>query len=130
GTCRMRNGSLIAAASVVLVANGFALVHAARNRSGEPDADVVLTDRELNYIKDSDDSGVALRLNWQNPNAGLYLAPIHDVKGEEDLSFIWLDQQKLVSLGFDCSIAPSALRADEFYRRQRPRAVFVALEYE
>ena len=43
----MKRTSLLAAAAIVLIANTFALVHAARNRSGSPESDVTLTQREL-----------------------------------------------------------------------------------
>jgi hypothetical protein len=110
----VKHVSLFAAAAVVLVANGFALVQAARNRFGNPDAEVVLTNRELSYLKDPDDSGVTLILRWQ-----------YDAK-----SPIWRDPQMLRSLGFDYSVPVSDSRADEFYGRQLPRTAFVALEYD
>lgn len=45
----MKAATLIAAGSVVMIANAFALLHAGRNRSGSADAQVTLTERELHY---------------------------------------------------------------------------------
>lgn len=114
----MRYASLVAAVALVLLANAFALLHAARNRSGEPEAEITLTDRELSYYRHPDDSGVALRLRWVDPHPVLYSgAP-------------WLDQTRLEELGFDCRVAPSDAKASSFYSRQIPRAGWVALEYD
>src|SRR5271155_710139 len=64
----MKRGSLFAAAAIVLIANGFALAHSWRDRSGPVDADIVLTERELPQAFDTDDenSGVALNFSWDD----------------------------------------------------------------
>ena len=99
----MKFVSLFAAAALVILANVFALVHAAINRSGHPDAEITLTERELNYFAGSDDSGVALNLRWVDtsivPNAP---APPPD----QQVSTL-LNQAKLEELGFDCHVDPS-----------------------
>ena len=107
----MKNGSFAAAALVVVVANGFALLHAARNRMGQPNATITLTERELSRVPTDDNSGVALMLNFQYPNG------------------TWLSREKLSSLGFDCGVEPARSGARDFYERQVPRSAFVALEY-
>jgi hypothetical protein len=117
----LKNGSLAAAAVVVAAANGFALQHAERNRMGQPDAAVILTERELRMVRTDDDSGVSLMLNFQDPNGGWY--------GERLQREGWLNREKLSTLGFDCSVDPSDKRASNFYERQVPRSGFVALEY-
>jgi hypothetical protein len=121
--------SLFAAGAVVLVANGFALVHAARNRAGTPEGDVVLTDRELNYFKDPDDSGVRLTLQWQ----GSPYFPVRNINRNdhpEDHPPDWMDASGLRALGFDCHVDPATPAAAEFYSRQPSRTAFVALEYD
>jgi hypothetical protein len=118
----MNRVSLFAAGALVLLANGFALTHAARNRSGEPEADFVLTGRELpsrNYRKE--DSGVELFLNWLSPDTGS--------GWQRFQSYTWLQRQKLSELGFDCSMEPSLADSEVFYRRQRARRAFAAFEY-
>lgn len=117
----MKNGSLAAAAVVVVVANGFALLHAARNRMGQPDAVITLTERELSRVRTEDDSGVSLMLSFQDPNRIWY---VENLRQEA-----WLNREKLSTLGFDCSVDLSDTRASNFYERQVPRSGFVALEY-
>jgi hypothetical protein len=69
-----------------VVAKGVALLHAARNRMGQPDATITLTERELRTEHTDTDSGVSPMLNFQIPKgAGLNLA-------------------KLTTLGFGCSV--------------------------
>ena len=121
----MKQASLLAAAVLVLLANAVALINAARNRSGQPDAQIVLTERELTYYPDPDDSGIALGLTWVDPGAMFYFASAPDSEAR-----IWLNEPKLAELGFDCGMAPSDPNASAFYSRQTPRTGFVALEYD
>jgi hypothetical protein len=118
----LKRASLLVAASVVLIANAFALLHAWRNRSGPVESDITLTERELFSFYDatSDDSGVTVNLHWTDPQQG-YM-PDDPVR--------WLDRKTLQELGFDTSVAPSDTAASEFYQRQRARRAFVALEYD
>jgi hypothetical protein len=122
----MKYTSLAAAVIIVLLSNAFALLHAARNRSGAPDAQIALTDRELTYYRDADDSGVALNLIWLDLNSryGPWISP-------GDNSKPWMNRQVLESLGFDCSVDLSdPSTAASFYARQSPRKGFIALEYD
>lgn len=118
----MKRASLLAAVAVVLVANGFALAHAWRNRSGPVTSDITLTQRELPepYRMQNEDSGVTLNLRWVDTHGPFYFPDRSP----------WLDQGMLRELGFDTSVAPSDATASEFYQRQRARRVFVALEYD
>jgi hypothetical protein len=122
----MKNLSLGAAAAVVLIANTFSLIHAARNRSGEPDARITLTERELTFYRDPDDSGVELRLTWRDGNSPFFK---WEPNAGEIGPGLWLDRQKLQALGFDCGVAPSDPKAPSFYARQLPRPAFIALRY-
>jgi hypothetical protein len=123
----MKHASLSAAAALVLLASAFALVHAARNRSGDIETDIVLTQRELYYYGDPDDSGVALTLRWVDSGAPRYSTA---VKPEEVEARNWLDRKKLTELGFDCHLDPSDKDAYSFYNRQSARTAFAALEYD
>ncbi len=133
----MKHASLLAAAAVVLLANAIALIHAQRNRSGQADAEITLTDRELNYHRDSDDSGVALTLRWLDART-IYYAGTPAERGaiyfpgppENAEASAWLDRSKLEDLGFDCSVAPEDPKAESFYAKQIPRTGFAALEYD
>ena len=123
----MKHASLGAAAAVVLLANAFALVHAARNRSGETQTGIALTDRELYYRHDSDDSGVALTLRWVDHGSQGY-SPF--LTPDDLVAATWLNQSKLRELGFDCSVNPADQNASSFYARQSARTGFAAFEYE
>jgi len=119
----MNRVSLLAAGGIVVIANAFGLVHAWRNRGGPPEAEITLSERELAlpYAASEDDSGVALQLRWMMPG---------DSSGPRP-SMPWLDGEKaLRELGFDTSLPVSTTGDWEFYRRQRARLAFVALEYE
>ena len=113
----MRRAGPVLAAAVVLVANAFALVGVARNRAGAPEAEVLLTERELPLAPWSDDStGVFLQLEWQRSLRG------------SRLEMPWFDRAKLESLGFDCSRFEKESRAR--YGRLVPRRAYVVLEYD
>jgi len=120
----LKNGSLAAAAVVVVVANGFALLHAERNRMGQSDASITLTERELSMVRTDDDSGISLLLNFQDPNRTWYVET-----NRQEGWLNWLNREKLSTLGFDCSVDPSDPRARDYYERQVPRTGFVAVEY-
>src|SRR5450755_1173753 len=111
----MKRGSLVAAVIVVLLANGFALLHAWRNRSGPVESDITLTQRELlrSYDTIDDDSGVALNLQWIDKQWPMLSSPSP-----------WLDQKILQEVGFDTRVAPSDKAASDFYARQRARRAF------
>ena len=121
----MKHASLAAAAAIVVLSSAFALLHAARNRTGNPDAQITVTDRELKYYREPDDSGVALNLTWVDSNAQ-YAPWIY----QDETWVPWLNQQILQGLGFDCSVAPADRGADTFYARQQPRRGYVALEFD
>ena len=121
----MKNLSLIAAVAVLLIGNAAALIDATRNRSAV-ESEITLTTRELRYRRDPDNSGVELQLRWTNSNEQRWSY------GENRLdqnAKPWFDEQKLRSIGFDCSVPASDQGAQEFYNRQIPRSAFVALEY-
>jgi hypothetical protein len=116
----MRRWGPILAIAWVLVAAAITLLGVARNRAGEPDADVVLTERELSlpgWIEE-ESNGLALHINWRGPR---YPA---------SPDTMWLDRAKLESLGFDCSYPVEAPSALEHYERMLPREVVLVLEYE
>ncbi len=114
----MKLTSLLAAVAIVLVADSVALMHARANRTGAAEAEIILTQRELtpSYAAD-DDSGVTLDLQW-----------IRLGSWPDDTQTSWLDTKHLRELGFDTTVPPTDAAAAEFYRRQRPRRAFVALE--
>jgi hypothetical protein len=113
----VRRTALWLAAFVVLLSNAVALGLAWMNRAGEPDAALVLTERELRILpRETENTAMALTLAWIDP-AG---APG---------AVRWLDAAKLASLGFDCSAPPTPENAP-FYRGQAPRSAYAAFDFE
>jgi hypothetical protein len=123
-----------AAFALVLLVNAIVLGGAAYNRSAE-EARLVLSERELEvpfrWDRESENSGLALRLNWRTP------VPCEDACGDlADLGIdvariswspIWLDEAKLLELGFP-------LQSEDAKTRRWPRAVsrevWLVLEFD
>lgn len=133
-----RAHTLIAGAALIVLTNAVALGGAYFNRSGEAEARVVLTERELGFGWDSMDrhenSGLALELNWRVERS--------DDEGI-DYGFsggfsqpAWLDQAHMAALGFDTSagrgeaVSGGDEATERRYRRQQARAVVLVLEYD
>lgn len=118
-------GPVIAVAFLLLV-NAFVLAGAAFNRSGVPDAAVLLTERELPgaypLYYNRENSGVSLRLTWSHYGYFWNRYPLID--------FEWFDQRKLEAIGFDCAVSPASTGAYEHYAKMLPRKAFAVLEYE
>jgi hypothetical protein len=120
----MKRPLLLAAIALLVVSNAFVLTHVAMNRSGEPDSEMELTARELQYYGSrSDDSSVVLMLRWTNTAPEYPTGPPTDVPG-------WFDRKKLEELGFDLSVPADSPQAPRYYQNLRSREVFVALEFE
>ncbi|MBK8337400.1 MAG: DUF4824 family protein [Sterolibacteriaceae bacterium] len=139
-----RAHTLIAGAALIVLTNAVALGGAYFNRSGEAEARVALTERELGFGWESMDrhenSGLALRLNWRVESrddegidyaySGLYTSPA------------WLDQARMAALGFDVPSRSGATGRDgdcdrdgdcateRRYRRQLTRQALLVLEYD
>jgi len=115
---------LLAAVGLLVVSNAFVLAHVAMNRSGEPDSEMQLTARELQYYGGrSDESSVVLMLRWTNTAPEYPTGLPGEVPG-------WFDQKKLEEIGFDLSVPAVSLKAARFYENLRSREVFVALELD
>ncbi|MBS1827517.1 MAG: DUF4824 family protein [Acidobacteria bacterium] len=113
-----RLNGLHIAVLIVLVANAVALRHASANRSGSPDAEIELTDRELVYYSNGSHEPVFLRLEY----SGSYYSP-------GDYSR-YITEADLRAVGFDLSRPANAHNAYNHYRRQQARSVIAAFEYE
>lgn len=114
----MKRPGLLAAMVLIMAVNGIVLAGARYNRSGEPDAVVELTERELRLeAHNRENSGVSL---------SLVLHQEHDGVGRE---CPWFDRGKLEELGFDCSTPPKVSDAGLRYGRALPRRCWVVLEY-
>ena len=119
---------LAASIGLSVLTNAVVLTGVAYNRSGEPDVEITLTEREVpvhlgSLGRRDEDTGLALRLRWQNPN-------MRWRSYRHESGPAWFDQPKLEALGYDCSIPLSDPDAALYYDRQLPREVYVVLEYE
>lgn len=117
----MRRIGLVLCIALFLATDAVVLLGVMRNRAGEPDAVIELTEREveLPYFT-KENSGISLSLRWNVQGAWRrYYSPPD-----------WFDQSKLEELGFDCSLPLEAANAEIWYGKALPRETYAALEYE
>lgn len=119
---------LAASAALVVLTNVIVLIGVTYNRSGEPEAEITLTEREmpLSYAayRSEENTGLALRLDWQHPGHRW-----HAIMFESQLEPNWFDQGKLEKIGYDCSLPLSDPFAEQYYDRMLPREAYVVLAY-
>ncbi len=127
----MRKYGLPIAIALLVLVNIVVLAGAARNRSGEPDAVVELTERELPLsaypaADNRENTGISLRLNWnQYPFYGKFY------RGQGGNSqYDWFDKARLEEIGFDCSMPLTGSKAEIHYEKMLPRKAYAVLEYE
>ncbi len=124
-----RRHTLIAGMALIMLTNAVALLGVYRNRSGEPESMLKLTQRELQQPQaweiNRENSGVTLRINWRVPSAEKSWN--YSYSGG---SPAWLDQAKMASLGFD--VGPPASMLDNQGRsvRQLGKEVLLVLELD
>lgn len=124
----MKKYGLLAAIALILVINAIVFTNVGLNRAGEPDAIITLTERELplssfHHAADRENSGVSLRLAWQE------YPLIYEFEGYEQ-KYAWFDKTKLEAIGFDCSLPLNDPNAERHYGKMLPRNAYVVLEYE
>lgn len=110
----MKRRLVIASIGLVLVVNALVLAGVAFNRSGEPEAVLKLTEREL----------AMPWVHWpQRENSGIALRISRAMQSDD-----WLDRDKLIALGFD----PERFSLDVQRSRWRgvERPAWVVLEYD
>ena len=113
-----RLGPLIACA-LLLLTNAVVLVGVAYNRRGEPEARLVLTERELRLgYEEKENTGLWLRLDASDADHWAAAGPG------------WFDQKKLEEIGFDCSVPPADPSAELFYEKALPRRLYAVLEFD
>ncbi|NNM81117.1 MAG: DUF4824 family protein [Burkholderiales bacterium] len=119
----------IAGIALILFTNAFVLLGVAWNRSGTPESELSLTQRELHRSSSPENSGLSLSLNWRV--AGAY-------PGFSGGSPQWLDRTRMKSLGFGENRRNNASREilvvleldGEAYRNSLARAEALAKEEE
>lgn len=126
-TSRLR--ILLAGLGLILAGNAVALIGVAYNRSGEPDAVVELSQRELAapyaFRANKENSGLTLTLSWRIGEARRS-ASAGKIMGA---GVSWLGKDKLAELGFDVSAAAGD-QADLRVMKQLPRDAWIVLEFD
>jgi Domain of unknown function (DUF4824) len=131
-----RSWTLIAGLALLALTNLVALGGALWNRSGEPEARLRMSERELHRVdpwyRNRENSGLSLRPIWRvlvdrAQNAELYTWGYAGAGGAP----AWLDKAKMEALGFDASAA-SAVEGRSWtrYEKQLAREVLLVLELD
>lgn len=115
---------------LIAATNAIVLAGVAYNRSESPTYIVVLSEREANlpyrYSRNKENSGIALKLKWRVLGDA--------IAGQRYSSYnygrpVWLDEEKLRSIGFKFEQKPGDKGAYSYYRRLLPREAMLVLEY-
>lgn len=112
----MRRYGIWLATGLVVLVNLVILGGVAWNRSGQPEARMVLSERELRLAGGgTENSGLSLRLAWRH---------------QSDATQDWFDQKHLEAVGYDCSRDTDSPAAERYYRKQLPHRAYLVLEFE
>lgn len=113
----------LSAIGLILLSNVWVIAGVAYNRSGEPEATILLTERELPKAYQSrENTGLFLRLNWSMPG---FQKP-----DRYEIAPSWFNREKLEALGFRTEVPVSSTNAYDYYRHQLPRPAYIVLEME
>lgn len=120
--------ALLLGTGLIVATNAIVLAGVAYNRSGEPEATITLTERELSlpyyYSGNTENSGIQLRLKHRYGNSGYFS---REYKRPESLN--WFNKEKLAELGFDVSKSISDGDGKRHYQRLSEKEVILVLEY-
>jgi hypothetical protein len=130
---RFSRYALPAALALIVVVNVIVFGGVAYNRSGPPESELALSERELQstypWRSEQDNSGVSLRLTWRVLEDDKRSA--RSYYGGSGGSPIWLDWAKLKSLGFDVpGMQAKAAAFERDGKWEQARAALVVLELE
>ena len=111
--------------AILMATNAIVLSGVASNRSGEPDARLTLTERELQlpYQVHKENSGLALRISWRALGRTDEEGRLFDWH-----SPAWLDAEKLKALGFPVGDDLDAGGDRSVHKKRLPKEVFIVLE--
>ncbi len=119
---------LFAFCFVILVATNITVLSGvSSNRNGEPDSQIILTERELQipYQVYKENSGLSLRLTWRA------LGPVKEDNYYSNGSTpVWFDAEKLKELGFNINDYLRQNDSTTFYKQPILKEVFIVLEYD
>lgn len=123
--------TLAAGAALILLVNAVALTGVYFNRSGEPEARLTLSQRELGIPWDwrvpRDNSGLVLGLNWRVSD-GSAVEYFYGGYGYHGGTPEWLDEPRMKALGFDTAAVAESSEARRRFERQLPREALLVLE--
>lgn len=125
--------TLLAGVALILLANGVALMGVYFNRSGEAEARMTLSQRELvmpwGWPRTKENSGLALGLNWRvnAASAGEYYDGGYGYSGGTP---DWLDEPRMKALGFDIATVADDPAGRRRFERQLQREVLLVLELD
>ena len=121
---------LLAGLAIIGITNAVALGGVAYNRSGEPDALVELTERELgvtrNYGIDRESSGMSLQIDCRVESKEGHSYGSSSCWGSPS----WLNQQKLTELGFEFTEDMEKEYKRRSFGDSLSKEVFLVLEYD
>ena len=120
-----RRRTLVTGVALILAVNLAALAGVAYNRSGDATSTLQLSERELHlpYSRLKESSGIALSLVWRVHRVNdAALADYGSYGAVAD----WIDQAKLVALGFD--LPPD--QVGRKYKHWRSKEVLLVLEFD
>jgi hypothetical protein len=127
-----RNRTFAAGIALVALTNAVALGGVAWNRSGTPESELKLSQRELqgsySFRHDGGDAGSELVMRWRMH--GVEFDHLYYYEASYGGTPEWLDEAKLAALGFDVSKQPDPARENRRYRRLLPREAFIVLELD
>jgi hypothetical protein len=119
----MKRYGILLAIGLVLVTNVWVIAGVVYNRSGDPEAMITLTEREVPKFRQSrENTGLFLRLKWSMPG--------YQIPGRFDPEPNWLGHKQLEELGFRTDFPVTASNAYDYYRHQLPRPAYIVLEME
>jgi uncharacterized protein DUF4824 len=126
-----RNRTLVAGLALIAVTNAVALGGVAWNRSGTPESELKLTQRELQdfygFRVDREAGGTEMIMRWRTFSAeddGVFYESYYG--GMPD----WIDEAKLAALGFDVSKPRDPERASRRSERILPKEALIVLELD
>lgn len=127
----MRRYGMVIAIGLLMLVNAVVLGGVAYNRSGEPEAAVTLTERELPLSSyygyaDRENTGLSLRLSWSQAGS----LSVFKFQQRRRQTQEWFGKAKLEAVGFDCSLPLDDRNAELHYSKMLPRKTFVVLEFE
>ena len=112
--------------AILVATNILVLSGVASNRSGEPESQLILTERELKLPSriSNENSGLKLKVTWRVLAENTGYDNYSGWRSPE-----WFDAEKLKALGFNVTAHELETGSDISYRRPLPKEVFVVLEY-